>query len=138
MPTPTTPEPDPFPAAAPWRLLAVGLLAVQTLVLVAFGVAWLVDLARGLAEYPQTVIGLAVVTLGTAAVMAAAARGVWRRAAWTRAPVVTFQLLLGVMGLDWVRGDAVWVGVAAIVMAVAITVAILRPGVVARRGAIAD
>lgn len=127
-----------FPAAARWRLLAVGLVAAQALVLVAFAVAWLVGLARGTAAYPQAVIGLAVVALGVAAVLAGAARGVWRRAAWTRAPVVTFQLLLGVMGVEWIRGDAAWIGVAAVVVAVVITVALLQPGVVARRGAIAD
>lgn len=133
-PAPTSPDPA-SPTATRWRLLAVVLVAAQALVLVAFAVAWLVSLVRGAVELPQAVIGLAVVALVMAAVLAGAARGVWRRAAWTRAPVITFQLLLGIMGIEWMRGDALWIGLAAVVVAVAITAALLQPGVVERRGA---
>lgn len=124
-----------FPSTARWRLLAVVLLGGQVLVLAGFAVAWLVGLARGSAEYPQAVVGLAVVALVAGGILALAARGVRREAAWTRAPVITFQLLLGIMGIEWIRGDAAAIGAAAVVVAVLVTVALLRPGVVAQRGA---
>ena len=135
MSTPTAHEPDKFPAASRWRALAVVLVLAQALVLVGFAVAWLVGIVRGTAEYPQAVIGLVVITLVVATVLVFAARAVRAQAAWPRAPVITFQLLLGVMGVEWVRGDALWIGIAAVVVAVAVTAALLQPGVVARRGA---
>ena len=120
------------------RLVAVALVALQALVLVGFAVAWLVSIARGTAVYPQAVVGLAVFALVAAALLALCARGVWRQSAWTRAPVVTFQLLLGIMGVEWVRGDAPVVGVLAVVVAVVVVTAMLRPGVVATRRPLPD
>ncbi|NLF03949.1 MAG: hypothetical protein GX593_02910 [Actinomycetales bacterium] len=120
------------------RLVAVGLVGLQALVLVGFAVAWLVSIARGTAVYPQAVVGLAVFALVAAALLALCARGVWRESAWTRAPVVTFQLLLGIMGVEWIRGDGVLLGVLAVLVAVVVVAAMLRPGVVASRRPIAD
>ncbi|GEM_PF-2148186 len=122
-----------FPAAARWRLLGTVLVALQALVLVGLAVAWLVGLVRGTATYPAAVVGLAVVALVAAWVLALAARAIHRAASWPRAPVITFQLLLGVMGAEWVRGEALAVGVAAVVVALVITVALLVPGVLAPR-----
>jgi len=126
-----------FPRARALRAVAVALLLVQALVLVGFAVAWLVSLARGSAAYPQAVVGLAVLALAAAAILALCARGALRAAAWTRAPVVTFQLLLGIMGIEWFRGGSPGVGALAVVIAVVVVVAMLWPGVVARRAPIA-
>src|SRR5690554_953127 len=73
--------------------------------------------------------------LGTVlvALQALVARAIHRAASWPRAPVITFQLLLDVMGAEWVRGEALAVGVAAVVVALVITVALLVPGVLAPR-----
>ena len=133
MSSSTSPPSHVFPTAARWRLVAVLLIGMQALVLVALAAAWLLGLVRGTAAYPAAVVGLAVIALVAAAILALAARGVWRAAAWPRALVITFQLLLGVMGVEWLRGGAVAVGAAAVVVALVISVALLRPGVLARR-----
>lgn len=133
----TRPDDALFPRARVLRTVAVVLVLVQSLVLVGFAVAWLVSLVRGTAVYPQAVIGLAVVALAGAGMLALCARGAWRAAAWTRAPIVTFQLLLGIMGVEWIRGGTVAVGALAVGIAVVVVVAMVWPGVVARRGPVA-
>lgn len=134
----TSPVQPVFPAARGPRIAVVALLSAQVAVLVGFAVAWLVSLARGTAAYPEAVVGLAVFAVVAALLLVLCARGVWRAAAWTRAPVITFQLLLGVMGIEWIRGDAVALGVLAVVVAVVVIVALLRPGVVPPRRPFAE
>lgn len=137
--TGTTPPPHAvFPSPRLARTVAVVLLGIESLVLVGLAVAWLASAVRGTAAYPQAVVGLAVFSLVAAALLALCARGVAREKAWTRAPVITFQLLLGVMGFEWVRGDGVLVGVSALVVAAGVTAAMLRPGVVAVRRPISE
>ena len=138
MTSSTPPSRAVFPSPRTARVAAVALVALQVLVLVGFAVAWLVSVVRGTAVYPQAVVGLAVFALVAAALLALCARGVWRESAWTRAPVITFQLLLGIMGFEWMRGDALVLGIAALVIAVLVTAAMLRPGVVANRGPLAS
>jgi len=133
----TPPAAAVFPSPRATRIVAVCLVGVQALVLVGFAVAWLVSFVRGTAAYPQAVVGLAVFALVTGALLALCARGVWRESAWTRAPVITFQLLLGIMGFEWARSGATLVGVLALVVAVVVAAAMLRPGVVASRRPIA-
>jgi len=121
-----------FPPVLLARRAAVLLLLAEALVLLGFAVAWTISLVRG-AVYPQAVVGLVVMALLGAGVLALCARGTREEKAWTRAPVVTFQLLLGIMGVEWVRGHAPWVGVAAVLVAVLVTALMLRPGVVQNR-----
>ncbi len=134
----TSPAGAVFPPARGTRVAAVVLLGGQVLVLAGFAVAWLVSLARGTAAYPQAVVGLAVFAVVAALLLALCARGVWHAAAWTRAPVITFQLLLGIMGVEWIRGEAAVVGVLAVVVAVLVIAAMLRPGVVPPRRAVTE
>src|SRR5690606_32488483 len=126
-----------FPSPAASRRGAAVLVLLEALVLVGFAVAWIVSLVRGTAAYPQAVAGLAVFALLVAGLLWSCARGVLAAKAWTRAPVVTFQLLLGIMGAEWVRGDAPLLGILAVVVAVLVVVLVLRPGSVETRRPIA-
>jgi hypothetical protein len=96
--TPSAPRPERVrpeaPRAVRWAAVVVGVeaaaIAVGALVLLYLTVTSTPDsLPRALAE---------VVAVGAgAAVLAVAARGIWRVSGWARSPVVVLQLLLGAL-----------------------------------------
>jgi hypothetical protein len=96
---PSAPRPPRARTDAPRSLRwAAGVVAVQALGLAGIA-AWLLvltvvgtpdSLGRALAEV--VLVGLA------AAVLALAARGLWRVASWSRGPVVALQIFLGLLG----------------------------------------
>ncbi|MDM7831785.1 hypothetical protein [Cellulomonas edaphi] len=116
----------------PPLLVAVCLLVlVEALAFVGLAIAWLVDLLRGDVEIPGAVVFLVVFALGIAALLAAAARGLWNGRRWARSPVITWQVLLVVMAIGWLGVEiSVW-AVAVLVVALAVGVGLLLPPVVA-------
>ena len=149
MSAPTPPRPDGAPDGAPdsgtgtarrpWQLAVVVLLVLlEAAALVGLGAAWLVDLVTGGAQSPGATAFLALFALGVGAFLALAARGLWQGRRWGRSPVMTWQVLLVVLGLGWL-GTALSEGAGAVVAAVlvvlvvalVVAVGLLLPPVVA-------
>ncbi|HEY5516093.1 MAG TPA: hypothetical protein VIK12_07795 [Pengzhenrongella sp.] len=114
-------------------VLAVVCLAVlvQASLLIGLGIAWVTDLLRGASQVPGATVFLVLFAVGAAAVLIAAVRGLWRGRRWGRSPVITWQLLLVVMGIGWLRAEpSVW-AVAVLASAVVAGVGLFVPRVVA-------
>ncbi|MCF6506005.1 hypothetical protein E9549_01055 [Blastococcus sp. MG754426] len=91
----------PTPQAPPSLRRAALVVAVEGL---AFGVLTLVLLyltLTGNAESVPRALAEVVLAALAAGVLLAAARGLWRVAAWARAPVVALQLFLGLTGFTF-------------------------------------
>lgn len=109
-------------------VLACAVLALQVVALVVSAVVFLLDMVRGLAPDVVATLVLTVFFLGLAALLAGAARALWRGRRWGRAPVLTVELLLAASAIalaDALPTPAVVVVVASAAVAVA--------GVLARR-----
>lgn len=124
--------PDAPAISRPTALVAACVLVlVQSAALIGLGAAWAADLVRGNAQSPGATAFLVLFALGVAAVLIAGARGLWLGRRWARSPVITWQLLLAVMAIGWLRAEAsVWV-IGLLVSAAAVVVALLLPAVVA-------
>ena len=75
-----------------------------------------------------TIVTLAVVLLGLAVLLVAAARGLWQGKRWGRAPIITWQILLILVAANGWAGWW-WATAALVVLAVAVIVAVLSPSV---------
>ena len=94
-------------------------------------IAWAADLVRGRSEMPGATVFLVLFALGVAAVLVAGARGLWRGRRWARSPVMTWQLLIGVMAIGWLTAEpAVW-AMAVLASALVVAAGLLLPAVVA-------
>lgn len=126
------------PAGQPARPARPALLAVVCLLTLleaaaalGLGLGLAADLVRGRVQSVGASTFLVVCALGIALLLSASARGLWRGRRWARSPVMTFQVLLVVLGVGWVGADpAPWTwGVLAVALVVA--VALFVPAVVA-------
>jgi len=130
------------PPTAPARPALLAVVCLLTLLEAAaafgLGVAWAADLVRGAAQSVGATTFLVVFALGIAVLLAASARGLWRGRRWARSPVMTWQVLLIVLGVGWVGADpAPWTwGVLAVALVVA--VGLFVPAVVAATTGHAD
>jgi predicted MFS family arabinose efflux permease len=111
--------------------LLCALVVLQAGALVGMAVAFVTDLVRGVSQLPGATMFLALFALGLAAVLVQAARGLWAGRRWARSPVMTWQVLLVVMGVGWLTADPTWWVVAVLVSAVVVGVGLLLPRVVA-------
>ena len=107
---------------------AAGVVALESLLLAGVAVVVLVltvtgspsSVGRALAEVVY--VGLA------AALLAGAARGLWRGASWSRGPVVVLQLLLAVVGYEFAfPGQQPAVGLPVLVLVAAVLYLLLTP-----------
>jgi hypothetical protein len=116
----------------PPALAAVSVLVlVEAAAVAGLAVAFVADLLRGGVELPAATVFLVVFLLGVAAVLVACVRGFARGRRWARSPVLTWQLLLGVMAVGWFGAEpSVWVA-GVLVVAVLVVVGLLLPSVVA-------
>jgi hypothetical protein len=127
-------DPGPGPAAA-GRLpraiqLAAGLALAEAAGFVVYGVALVVQAARGDRSSVQNVALLVVLVVGWGAGLVFAARGLLGRRRWSRAPLVVSQLLLVAVGLPLAEGPvARWAGVALVAASVLAVGALLTPAV---------
>ncbi|WP_148061552.1 hypothetical protein [Cellulomonas sp. PhB143] len=129
--SPSAAEPSGAPglrrAPAGLRVVVAGAaLEVAALVAAAGYALWRVvggdDVSVGLA------LGLCVFALGFAAILAGCTRALLRGRRAGRAPVATWQLLQGIVGVTAVQGGAPAWGVPAVVVAAVVLVALmLRP-----------
>ncbi|WP_019136612.1 DUF2127 domain-containing protein [Cellulomonas massiliensis] len=116
----------------PAPLVAVCALAVlEAAAFAGLGVAWLTDVVSGRAQLPGASTFLAVFALGVAALLALAARGLWRGRRWARSLVMVWQVLLVVLSVGWLSSQvSVW-AVVVLLVALVVGVGLLLPSVVA-------
>ncbi len=108
-------------------IIALAVVALQVLGLTVLAVAGLGGLVGTPAAGQITIVTLAVVLLGLAFLIGAAAWALWQGRRWGRGPVVTWQLLLLVIGVSRVGADAWWATVLPAVAAVVVLVGVLTP-----------
>jgi hypothetical protein len=77
---------------------AAGVVALEALCALGGGVLLAVLTLTSTALSVRNAVGEAVFAVLAAVGLALCARGMWRVAAWSRAPVVVMQLLLGLLG----------------------------------------
>ena len=110
-------------------------LLVIALIVVALQVAGLAVLAIGslggllvVAGAEQvTIVTLAVVLLGLAALVGVAGWGLWQGRRWGRGPVVTWQLLLIAVGASGLGGAEWWTTLLPIVISLLVLLGVLAP-----------
>ena len=122
----------PAPTRRPVALVVVcALVLLEAGLLVGLAAAWVADLVRGQVQLPAATIFLTLFSLGVAAVLVLATRGLWQGRRWARSPVMTWQVLLVVMSIGWIGAESSpWV-VAVLVVALGVGVGLLLPPVVA-------
>ena len=102
---------------------AAGLAATEGLVALGFGVAELaqvnLDVVAG--------VGVALVMIGFAVLLVAAARALLRGRRWARAPIVVVQLIMLPVGWSFRGGSTTWVSAVMIIVAVVTLVLVLHP-----------
>jgi hypothetical protein len=103
---------------------------LQAAVLVGLAVGFSADLVRGRTQLAGATLFLVVFTLALAAALVLAARALWRGRRWGRAPVLTWQLLLVVMAVGWIRAEPTVWAAAILASAVVVIVTLLLPRVV--------
>jgi hypothetical protein len=93
-PRPRRPGAD-TPRTLRWAAVVVGIEAAA----LAVGALWLLYLViSSTADSVAAAVGEVLFVAAAAAVLAAAAVGLWRAAGWARGPVVVLQLLLAALG----------------------------------------
>ncbi|WP_139123099.1 hypothetical protein [Cellulosimicrobium cellulans] len=130
---PSEPAPDGRPAApGPERPAALtALLAgvgLEVVALVVGAVVLLVELFGGGSQSVGVSLFLVVFALGVAALLVAAARGLFQGRRWARSPVATWQILQGVVAVSSLQvGVTPWVVVALVVAVAVLVLLMLRP-----------
>lgn len=112
------------PAAPHWLRIAAALVAVEAVGLLAYAVAEAASISSGRAALGlSTAVFFGVYALG----LCLAARGLLRRASWSRGPVVFSQLVQ--LGVAWnLRSTEVWpVAVGLATLAAVVLTAVLAP-----------
>jgi hypothetical protein len=109
------------------------LVLVEVTALIAGALLLVASVVRG-SDQVGTTLATAVFLAGLAGLLLAAARALARGRRWGRAPVVTWQLLQGAIGLTQ-AGTAPAVGVALVVAAALVLGGLLAPASVAATSA---
>jgi hypothetical protein len=105
-------------------LLASGLLAVEALAALVFGIVTLTQIGVSRAV-PGS--GVALWTTGYGVLLLVVARGVLRARRWSRAPAVATQLILLPVAYTFRGEPTTWVAGALAVIAVGVLVGLLHP-----------
>ena len=133
MIVPSRPLPDaprePAPAGRPPALTAlVVAVGLEVLALVAGGLLVLVELVLGRSQSAGVSLFLVVFALGVAALLVASLRGLLQGRRWGRSPVMTWQILQGVVAISSLQvGVTPWVVVALVVAVVVAVLLMVRP-----------
>ena len=113
------------PAAPRLRMVAGALVAVEALVLAGLAVFLVVETFVATAAEPGGAIALAGLSLLVGVGLGACAYGLVRGRGWTRAPVVTWQVLQAGVALPLLRTDAWAVGIPLLVAALVVLALVL-------------
>lgn len=116
--------PNRTPARPGPLLLAAGLLAVEALAAVVFGIVVLTRIQVSRAVLGS---GVAIWTVGYGVLLLVVARGVFRGRRWSQAPAVATQLILLPVAYSFRAAPTTWVAGAMAVIAVGILVGVLHP-----------
>ncbi|SFK55259.1 hypothetical protein [Cellulomonas sp. KH9] len=112
-------------------LLAVAcvLVLVEVIALLVAAGAGVLALTRG--DDAGPVLFLVALALGAAALLAAAARGLWSGLRWGRGPVLTAQIMVVITAATWWGAGGGVRALVPLVVALAVVVGVLSPRVVA-------
>lgn len=113
------------PAAPRLRVLAGALVAAEALVLVGLAVFLVVETFVATAAEPGGAVALAALALVAGTGLGACAYGLVRGQGWTRAPVVTWQVLQAGVALPSLRTDTWPLGIPLLAAAVTVLVLVL-------------
>ena len=109
-------------------MVLCALVLLQAGLLVGLAGAWATGLLRGTSQLPAATAFLVLFALAVAAVLALAVRGLWSGRRWGRSPVMTWEVLLVVLSVGWLRADAALWAVGVLVSALLVAVGlVLRP-----------
>lgn len=117
-------HPHRTPAHPGLLLLAAGLLAVEALAALVFGIVTLTQVQISRAALGS---GVAILLIGYGVFLLLVARGVLRGRRWSRAPAVATQLILLPVAYSLRAEPTTWVAGALAVIAVGILVGVLHP-----------
>jgi hypothetical protein len=106
------------------RALVAALVAVEAALLLAAAVVLLVASARSGQKNAGELIALAAIAIAVGLGLALCARGVLGGLRWTRAPVLTWQLLQAAVGMPVSTTSSWWAGVPLLALAVVVGVLI--------------
>jgi hypothetical protein len=127
-PVPQNARPSGRPAVL---ALVCVLVVVQAGLLIGLAAAWGIGLVQGESRLPAATVFLVLFALGVAAVLVLGARGLWAGRRWARSPVMTWQVLLVVLSIGWLRVEVAPWAVGVLVSALAVAVGLVLPRVVA-------
>ena len=104
--------------------LAAVLLAAEAVAAISFGVIAATDIHRN-----RIVVGAgtAVLMVGYGALLAAAARGVWRGRRWSRGPTVATQLIQLPVAWSFIGGQTTWLALLLATASVVTLICLLLP-----------
>lgn len=94
----------PSRACPPPLVAALAVVLLEAIALAAGGVVLVVDAVAGRAQQPLTAWGMAAFAWLFAALLVAAGRALGQLRRWGRAPLVTGQLLQGIIGVSLLAG----------------------------------
>jgi hypothetical protein len=117
-------------AARRLRLLVAVLVAVEALVLVGLAVFLVVETVASTATEPGGALALAGLALLLGVGLGACAYGLFRGLGWSRAPVVTWQLLQAGVAMPLSASERWYVGIPLLGIAVAVLVLTLTNWVI--------
>ena len=107
--------------------LAAVIEAIQAAGVLAASVYAGVEAIQGKSYQNSSGIALTLIGIGTAVLLAVVALGLARVRRWSRTPALLTQLFTGIIGIYLVQGHRFWIGVPAIVLALAGFAALLVP-----------
>ena len=117
-------SPNRTPARPGPLLLAAGLLAVEALAALVFGIVTVTQIEVSRAALGS---GVAILVIGYGVLLLLVARGVLRGRRWSRAPAVATQLILLPVAYSFRGEPTTWVAGVTAVVAVGILVGVLHP-----------
>lgn len=107
--------------------VAAAVEAVQAAGVLAASIYAGVQAIEGKSYQNSSGIALTLIGIGTAVVLGLVALGLARVRRWSRTPALLTQLFTGIVGIYLMQGDRYWIGVPAIVLAVAGFATLLVP-----------
>ena len=112
-------------------LIGVALVLLEACALIVVSGVAVASLVRGDAALPGAMVFFAAFCLLVAVVLVQASRALLSGRRWARSPVITWQVLLGVMAVGWLGVEFTVAAGAVLLAAIAITVCLLLPAAVA-------
>jgi hypothetical protein len=114
---------------APLHLTVCVLVLLEAALFVGLGVALVADLVGGNTDTVGVTVFLALFALAIGALLGWCARGLWRGRRWSRSPVITWQIILLILGVSSAAGGVTLVSLGLVALATAILIGLFVPTV---------